>query len=280
MRNLFLFLTKNYYFFLFLFLESVAVLLLIRNNNYQRAGFINSSNAISGRIYEAWTGMTDYLNLKHSNDLLVEENAMLRNKLKNSLEDYSMDQTTISDSGYKQKYTFIPAKVVNNSCNRRNNYLTLNRGSAQGIHRLMGVISSEGVVGIVQEVSENFCTVRSVLHMTMKVPSMIRKYRENSMVYWDGEDNTIARMDNVTSNLKIVKGDTVVTSNYSSVFPAGIMVGTVEEIVPIKGNTFNNLSVRLSTGFNKLSYVYIVNNILQQEQEDLEKKTSSGEKQQ
>jgi rod shape-determining protein MreC len=280
MRNLAAFLVKNYYLFLFLFLEFIAVSLLISNNNYQRAGFINSSNVVAGSIYETWSGVTDYLALKHANQVLADENASLRNQLRNSQADYTVKTVPVSDSVFMQKYTYIPARVVNNSTNRRNNYITLNRGAKQGVRHNMGVICGEGVVGIVQEVSDNFCTVRSVLHQNVNVPAMIRKYGENSIVNWDGEDNTIGKMDRVPSQLKIVKGDTVITSTYSSIFPAGIMVGTVEEVIHQQGITFNNLRVRFSTPFSKLSYVYVVNNLLQQEQDSLEKETLIKEKQQ
>ena len=278
MRNLFLFLVKNYYFFLFLFLESIAILLLVRNNSFQRASFINSSNAISGHVYETWSGFTDYLHLRQTNELLAKENADLRNELKNSLVDYSARPVQVNDTVFKQKYFFISAKVVNNSVDRQTNYLTLNRGANQGVKRLMGVICGEGVVGIVQEVSDNFCTVRSVLHRRVNVPAMLKKYGENSMVNWDGRDQTIGRMDRVPSQLKVVKGDTVVTSPYSTIFPEGIMIGTVEEITPEQGKTFNDFTVRYSTPFSKLSYVYIVNNIFQEEQTKLEEETLSKDK--
>lgn len=278
MRNLFLFLVKNYYFFLFLFLEAIAVILLVQNNKYQHAGFINSSNAITGTVYQTWSGMTDYLSLRQANELLAEENARLRSQAKDARTDYTVKQVNISDSAYKQKYSFITAKVVNNSTNRRSNYLTLNRGTQQGVSRGMSVICGEGVVGIVKEVSNNFCTVMSVLHKDVNVPSSIRKFGENTIVQWDGSDYRIGNMDNVPSHLKVVKGDTIVTSAYSSVFPEGIMVGTIETIIPIQGNTFNNIKVHFSTDFRKLSYVYIVNNLLRDEQEKLEKETLSKEK--
>jgi rod shape-determining protein MreC len=280
MRNLAAFLTKNFYILFFILLECAAVWMLVSNNSYQRAGFVNSSNVVVGSIYETWSGVTDYLSLKHANELLAEENAALRNQLKASQADYTVKPVTVTDSVFRQKYLYIPARVVNNSTNRRNNYITLNRGASQGVRRLMGVICGEGVVGIVQEVSDNFCTVRSVLHQNLNVPSMIKKYGENSIVTWDGEDNAIGKMDRVPSQLKVVKGDTVITSTYSSIFPPGIMVGRVEEVIPLAGITFNNLRVRYSTPFSKLSYVYIVNNLMQQEQDSLEKETLNKEKQQ
>ena len=278
MRNLFLFLAKNYYLFLFIFLQSLAIFLLVQNNKFQRAGFINSSNALAGNVYETWSGLTDYLNLKHANELLANENSQLRNKLKSATADYTTHPVQVTDSVFKQKYSFITSKVVNNSTNRKNNYLTLNRGSQQGVARGMAVMCGEGVVGIVKEVSNNFCAVMSVLHKDVNIPSSIKKYGENTIVHWDGDDYHYGMMENIPSHLKIVKGDTIVTSAYSSIFPEGIMVGTVEEIMPIPGNTFNNVRVRFSTDYKKLSYVYIVNNILRDEQEGVEKQAMQKDK--
>src|SRR5882672_1655475 len=181
MRNLVLFLVKNYYIFLFIFLQSIALFLLVQNNKYQRAGFINSSNALAGNVYDTWSSMTDYLNLKHANELLATENGLLHNQLKNSKADYTTHPVQITDSVFKQKYSFITAKVVNNSTNRKNNYLTLNRGSLQGVARGMAVMCGEGVVGIVKEVSNNFCVVMSILHKDVNVPSSIKKYGESTI---------------------------------------------------------------------------------------------------
>ncbi|MEW6468527.1 MAG: rod shape-determining protein MreC [Bacteroidota bacterium] len=271
MRNLVLFFYKNYFTFLFLFLESVAVFLLIQNNNYQRASFVNSSNAVAGSVYETWSGITDYFSLGRSNEQLAKENAELRNMLKGSYTSYLVTPGLVRDSALKQQYSYIVAKVVNNSVNRKNNYLTLNRGSAQGVKKGMAVISGQGVVGIVKEVSSNFSSVMSVLHSKVTVPSSVKKYGETGLLTWETGDYRFGTMRNIPSHLKLLKGDTIVTSSYSSIFPAGIMVGTIEEVQPITGNTFNNLKVRLSTDFGKITYVYIVNNLLKDEQEELEK---------
>jgi len=276
MRNLVLFFTKNYFTFLFLFLESVAFFLLIQNNNYQRASFINSSNAISGTVYETYSNITDYFNLTYSNEQLAKENAELRNLLKNSYTNYLVTPQMIKDSALKQQYSYIVAKVVNNSINRKNNYLTLNRGSEQGIKKDMAVICGQGVVGIVKEVTANFCSVMSVLHSKITVPSFIKKYGETGLLNWgDDNDYRFGTIKSIPSHLKLIKGDTILTSSYSSIFPAGIMVGTIEQVEQITGNTFNNLKIRLSTDFGKLSYVYIVNNLLKEEQENLEKATQN-----
>ncbi|TAL58792.1 MAG: rod shape-determining protein MreC [Bacteroidetes bacterium] len=271
MRNLILFLTRNYYLLLFLSLETFAIFLVVRNNHFQRSHFLNSSNAISGNIYETYSDITDYFSLKETNKKLADENVLLRNQLRQSYSPKSGLQVTVKDSALKQSYIYLTAKVVNNSTNRRNNYLTLNAGSNQGVKNEMAVISSEGIVGIVRDVSGNFCSVMSVLHESMRVPVTIQKFGENSILTWNGEDEWHAKMDRVPSHLHLKKGDVIVTSSYSSIFPEGIMVGTIENFKKIAGNTFYNVTVKLSTNFNRLSYVNVVNNLKKEEQTGLEK---------
>ncbi len=274
MRNLILFLTRNYYILLFLFLESLSLFLVFQNNHFQRAHLLNSSNAIAGNIYETYSGVTDYFGLKQENKKLSEKNVMLSNQLRESSSDEMKTPMMIKDSLHKKQYIYFSAKVVNNSTNRRKNYLTLNIGSKQGVKTEMGVISPDGIVGIVRDVSENFCSVMSVLHESARIPVNIKKFGENSILIWnDAWKRWHARMERIPSHLELAKGDTIVTSSYSSIFPEGIMVGTIEDFEKIAGNTFYNVTVKLSTDFNRLSYVTIVNNLTKDEQTTLEKAT-------
>lgn len=271
MRNLILFLTRNYYILLFLLLESLSIYLVIQNNHFQRAHVLNSSNVIAGNIYETYSGITDYFRLKEKNEKLAQENVMLRNQLREFFSNELKSPVTAKDSLHKQQYIYLVAKVVNNSTNRMKNYLTLNVGSKQGIKPEMAVISSNGIVGIVRDVSGNFCSVMSLLHTNARIPVTIKKFGENSIFTWNGEDEWHAQMERIPSHLELSKGDTIVTSAYSSIFPEGIMVGTIEEFKKIAGNTFYNVRVKLSTNFNRLSYVNVVNNLMKDEQNKLEK---------
>ena len=273
MRNLILFLTRNYYFILFLLLETLSFFLLFQNNHFQRSHFLNSSNALSGNIYETYSEITGYFGLKETNKKLADENVFLRNQLKQSYASPGNSQVTVKDSVHKQQYIYLSSKVVNNSTNRRANYLTLNAGSKQGVKKEMAVICSEGIVGIVRDVSYNFCSVMSVLHENTRIPVNIKKFGENSILTWNGEDEWHAQMERIPSHLLLSKGDTVVTSSYSSNIPEGVMVGVVNDFQKIAGNTFYNVTVKLSTDFNRLSYVNIVNNLMRDEQIQLEKAT-------
>ena len=175
MRNLILFLTRNYYILLFLTLETFAVFLVIQNNHFQRAHFLNSSNVVSGSIYQTYSGITDYFGLKYQNKKLAKENIVLRNQLRGLFSE-EMRTGVVKDRLHNQQYIYMLAKVVNNSTNRRKNYLTLNIGSKQGVKTEMAVISSDGIVGIVRDVSDNFSSVMSLLHESIRIPVTIKKF--------------------------------------------------------------------------------------------------------
>jgi rod shape-determining protein MreC len=183
------------------------------------------------------------------------------------------DQYIVNDTVYRQKYTYTSAKVVNNSTNRRDNYLTLDKGSKQGIRNNMAVISSTGVVGVVKDVSDNFCTVISLLHSDLTISSKLKKDGSFGPLNWDGVNFSVATLSDIPTHVRLKEGDTVVTSQYSKMFPENIMIGTVQSYYTEPMKPFYTVKVNLSTDFKKLTYVYIVQNKLREEQEALEKKS-------
>lgn len=278
MRNLLLFVWKHYFFFLFLLLETFCIYLLVQNNYFQRATFINSSNQVSANVLNISASVEHYFNLKTENEKLAKENAELRAHSLRSFSILANDIHTVNDTVYRQKYTYTSAKVVNNSTNRRNNYLTLDKGSKQGITENMAVITSVGVVGQVKDVSENFCTVMSLLHSKTTVSSKLKKDGSYGPLSWDGSSFSYATLSDIPTHVQLTKGDTIVTSAYSLTFPENIMIGTVESKERESGKYFYTVKVRLSTDFKKLSYVYIVNHMFKEEQEGLEKKSNTDTK--
>lgn len=249
--------------------------LIVNNNYYQRASFVNSSNAVAANILSTQKNIKDYFYLKDQNDMLVRENALLRTNSSISFSKIVNDQYAINDTVYRQKYTYTSCKVVNNSINRRNNYLTLNKGLNQGIKHDMAVITSTGVVGVVKDVSSNFCTVMSLLHSKTVISSKIKKNGFFGPLSWDGANFRYATLNDIPTHVALTKGDTIVTSAYSLTFPENIMVGTVESFERKSGDFFYTVKVKLSTDFKKLSYVYVVNNIQKEEQEELEKRSET-----
>ena len=270
MRNLVLFIWKHYFFFLFLLLEAFCIYLVVQNNYYQKASFINSSNALSANILQTSTNVEQYFYLKNENENLAKENAELRSHTMNSFDITLGKEYSVNDTTYHQKYIYTSAKVVNISTNRRNNFLTLNKGYKHGIQNNMAVITSTGVVGQVRDVSENFCTVMSLLHSKTTINSKIKKDGSYGPLIWDGSDFQYATLNDIPTHVRLAKGDTIVTSAYSRTFPENILIGTVESFERPSGKYFYTIKVKLSTDFKKLTYVYIVKNIFKDEQEQLE----------
>lgn len=280
MRTLFRFLVRNYYYLLFLALQAACVLLMVKNRSYQSARLINSANALSGKSYELVANTRQYLALKEENQRLAEENARLRNVLRTSSYDFiSLKNFRRNDTLYKQKYTYIPARVINNTTNLRSNYLTLNVGRAQGIVHDMSIINSDGIVGIIKDVSENFSSALSVLHKDVKINCMLKRDGSYGPLMWEKDDDYMrATLTDIPIHAKIKIGDTIVTSNLSSIFPEGIMVGTVREFERKSGDAFYTVKVNLSTNFRRVNHVYVIKNFFKAEQDSLEKVSQKQDK--
>lgn len=273
MRNLLLFLWKNNFTLAFLILFTFCMFLLVQRNAYQRTSFINSSNDVSGNVLRMYANANEYLDLKYVNQQLATENALLHTLSSSSLMNTSANHYTVNDSLHKQKYEYIQAKVVNNSTNRRNNYLTLDKGSLMGVKPDMAIITSSGAVGTVIGVSQNFCSVMSLLHKDTRISAKLKKDGSFGPLSWEGDDYRIATLTDIPNHVQLKKGDTIVTSAYSSTYPENILLGTIDSYEIKSGEPFYTIQVRLSTQFKKLSQVYIINNIYKTEQDTLEKRT-------
>ncbi len=269
MRNLWFFIGKYNAFFLFVIFFVISLILFLRNNSYQRASVWNSSNQVVGTAYERINEFSRYMALGETNDSLALENARLRNLLDPSFYNDSIEKVTIRDTLHKQQYVYTVAQVINNSVHQKNNYLTINRGSRHGIKKGMGVISSNGIVGIILNVSDNFATIRSLLHTETKISASVDG-NIGSLVW--GEDNfdpRFATLKDIQGHLTIAKGAKVVTSEFS-LFPQGTPIGIVNQTGLKGSNNSLDIEVRLSNDFSSLQYVYVINNILSQEQLSLE----------
>ncbi|WP_395625682.1 rod shape-determining protein MreC [Daejeonella sp.] len=271
MRNIWLLFSKYNAFFLLIIYFLISLILLIKNNSYQRASVWNSSNKIIGETYDQVNELKSYLSLGRTNDSLAAENALLRNQLSSSFKSDSIKKVTVRDSTIKQQYTYTLAKVINNSINRKNNYLTIDRGTKHGIVKGMGVTSAKGIVGIVWNVSENFATIRSILHSDTKVSAQVNG-NIGSLVWGEGNnDSRYVYLKDVQTHLTIKKGDKVLSSEFS-LFPEGTNIGYVVENRIKGGANDTEIKVKLSTDFSTLQYqyVYVINNLLATEQQSLE----------
>ncbi|MBC7655315.1 MAG: rod shape-determining protein MreC [Oligoflexus sp.] len=270
MINLWRFISRfNAFFFLVIYLI-ISITLLIKNNDFQKASIYNSSNEVIGGIYQKVNIINKYLNLNLVNDSLAKENVLLHNQLKSSFLDDSLVTKIVTDTINRVKYEYILAEIVNKSITSRNNYITINRGSKEGIKKGMGVISSNGIVGIVWNVSENFSSIQSILHEDTRITSSIEGTPYFGPLIWEGEDPNYVTLTDIPNQLNLKPKARVVTSGYSVIFPKGILIGTVEK-AGVKGEgSFLDITVKLSTNFYALEYVYVIKNNFQTEQETLE----------
>jgi rod shape-determining protein MreC len=272
MRNLWLFFLRYYAFFLFLALEAFAIVLMVNNNSYHSASYFNSANNISADIYTKISNAKNFVNLQTVNDSLSRENARLLNLLLSSPYSNIVKRTTVGDSNSVRRYTYIEAKVVNNSVNNRNNYLTLDRGTLQGVQPKMGVIIGNGIVGTVKDVNEHFCTVMSFLHKDSKISARLTSSKEYGSLVWEGLNPRFALLKDIPTHVKVKLGDSVTTTGYSQKFPENIFIGRVVKCDLKSGDNFYNIEVALSTNFSTLRYVYIVEDNYAKELSDLESK--------
>lgn len=272
MRNLIAFIRKYSFFFLFLLFEGLAFFFLFKNNSFQRSSFFNSTNAISANIYEQYANLSDYVGLKEVNDNLSAENVRLRSLQIENYERIFGENISINDTLFKRKYLYTKAKVINNSVNRQNNYLTLNVGSNSGIEPGMGVISPNGVVGIIKNVSPNYSTVLSLLNGQAKISVKLESDFFGSME-WDGVTYLEAKVNDIPNFVDLNKGDTIVTSGYSATFPEGIRIATIKEFSKPDGENFYDIRVKLLNDFKQISIVYVIKNMQKSEQVQLENET-------
>lgn len=276
MKNLWLFLIRYNAVFWFILFFTVSIVLVVRNNTYQRSAFVNSSNVVVGSFYEQTNSWKSYLSLNEANENLAQENAYLHQRIQQLSEVSAyMDSVQIVDSIDEARYSFIVARVANNSVHQKSNYLTLNKGSKDGVERGMGVITSNGIVGIILNTSEHFSSVQSLLHPDTKISVRLDSTEIlGSLVWGNNVDPAYAMVRDIPNHVQVRKGEKIFTSGYSF-FPSGIQVGEVVETGITSGESFLDLKIKLTTNFSTLSHVYIIKDLMVKEKEELEE-TQNG----
>lgn len=270
MRNLLIFITRYNAFFLFIIFEVAALVIYIKYNSFQKATFINSANVVTGNIYSEVNGFYDYLSLDRVNDSLARENARLRNQLKSSFYIDTVAKHKLNDTVFKQQYTYIAARVINNSTNRNYNYITINRGALDGITVGVGVICNAGIVGKIIAVSPHMAIIQSMLNRYSRFSVMLAKDREIGSIQWgDDFDTKKGLLVDVSTNAQPKLGEAVITSGYS-LFPEGIMVGKVSDLHPKAGSISLSMGVTFAVDYDKLEYVDVVIDQYKNEQDNLE----------
>lgn len=267
MRNIFLFIRRHVNLLIFLLLQGFSIYLIVHYSRYHEAAFDNFSNNITGRVNNQYNRVQKYFLLKRTNDSLVKANEALYNKLKIDFELPDTVSKTIIDSirvdslvKYR-KYTYLSAKVVSNSISTQNNFIVLSRGKKGQLHEGMGVVDpNNAVLGIITEVTDDFAVVMSLLHKDSRLSGKLLKGGETGTLNWDGKVPNIITLTNIPKSAKVARGDTIITSGFSTAFPKGMMVGTVQEVLAEKSTSYYRIKFRTSADFYNLQYVYAIDN--------------------
>ena len=260
MHNLLRFIKLNQFLLLFILIEGVSVTLLLQNNSYQANKIVKFSTQHTSAIYSHTNSFTDYIALKETNDYLVLENAKLKSLLRNN------EKYVDANLSQNKKFNYIAAKVINNSVKKRNNFITLNKGRKDGIKHAMGVITNEGVIGVVHSVSDNYSLIISLLHNKSATGIFLKKNMHIGILKWEGFDYRTATINDLPVHIPLSIGDTIITNSYSNIYPEGINIGTISGFKKYNEDGFHTISVNLFEDFNSLKYVYVIHSDESEEQ--------------
>jgi rod shape-determining protein MreC len=241
-----------------LLLELMAIFFTINNNNFHKSKFISSANEITGGFYEKTSQISSYFNLKKQNDELMLENNNLKNLVEKntSKADSTVFISVIDSTQYHQKYTYTAAKVYRNNYHNLNNILLLNKGKNQGVYKEMAVVNSKGIIGITDNVSANYARVQSILNSNSKINAKLKNSFHFGTLVWDGQDYNIVQLEDMPRQANVNVGDTIITGGKSTIFPEGILIGTVQKINAQRNN--NSIDIKLFNDMSNIGYVYVV----------------------
>ena len=269
MKEIIKLILKYHFTIIFILLEIVSFSLIIRHNEYQRAIFSESASTLFGNISSTITSIKDYFRLKEMNESLANENILLKNRLEKYefLRDTIIHGTVVQDS--IPVYEYIGAKQVNATYNRTKNYITLNQGRKNGLQKEMAVCTPEGIVGLIQDLSDHFAVVIPLINVDSRISAKIKKNNYYGSLQWDGNEYAYSYLNDIAYHVEVNAGDTIVTSGLSKIFPEGIVVGYVESVDKETAN-FLKIKVKLAVDFKRINHVYVILNNKKNEQTSLE----------
>lgn len=284
MRNLINFLLKNSSWFVFISLEIICFYFIFSTNSFQKSIYFNSSNEITGRVYAISGSVLSYFGLRTENEELLKQNAELQSQVKNLKEYiYTMENDSskvtafLKDSLRRGTQDHIIARVESNSISQIYNYIIINKGKKNGVKNDMGAISPQGIVGVVRDITENYAVIQPVLNPNSRFSCKILNSNTAGTLIWEGGDPRYANLTEYPKYEKVEKGDTIVTSGFSDIFPEGIFVGVIEDFKSETNDNFYTLKVKLSTDFGALKNVQLIS-IKDDERKELEKKIKDAQK--
>lgn len=276
MRNLLNYILRNSAWFLAFLLIGFSLYLVFKHNPYQRSVYLSSTNKITGEVYRLSNDVALFFHLKSNNQELLARNAHLERTvqmLKNQIEVLNQDTTAIKsftiDSIQPSQFDFIPAKVVNSSISKFNNYLTIDKGAIDGIKPDMGVISNKGVVGVVRNVSAHSSVIIPIINPKFRLGAKLKNSENFGSIMWNGNNVDIAQLTELPKHELFAAGDTVVTG-FSRIFPEGVIIGYTKDMGTSTDDNFNTFNISLATNFHTLQYVLVINDKYYEERITLE----------
>ncbi|MES2487184.1 MAG: rod shape-determining protein MreC [Bacteroidota bacterium] len=276
MQQIINFLYKNSIFLLFLLLLGISLTFTIQSHSYHRSRAVTSANAVSGYVYEQINNVESYFSLREQNEALAYQNARLQSLLYNTQDTANRPPVNI-DAAFTD-YKVIQSKVIANAYSRQENYFTIKSGYKAGVRKDMGVVSSLGVVGYIEQTSENYSTVISVLNKKFRLGAKIKKNNHFGTLTWNGQNAGYAQLTDVPRLATVNIGDTIVTGAESTIFPENIPIGTIHKVYQDKVTNYFTLDVRLFNDMTSLNYVYIVENKHREEIIQLQEATTPAPK--
>jgi len=263
---------KYHFTIIFVLLEALSFSLIVLHNNYQRTVFSRYTASFFGSIGSAVAKVDDYFALRETNRKLVAENTDLNNtleRLRRYERLYRKDSLNRLIQATDVNYTYQAAEMIRADFNRTKNYMTIDKGSEDGLYPEMAVCTGENVVGVIQHVSKHYATVLPLINTNFRLSAKVKKNGYYGSLQWDGDDYRYSYLNDIPFHVDVVPGDTIVTSGFSYIFPEGKLIGFVESVDKETAN-FLSVKVKLATDFKKISDVYIIANTKRQEQQELE----------
>lgn len=271
MQQIINFVLRNKTFLVFLLLFCLSIFFTIQSHSYHKSKFVNSANFITGTVYQTANGIGQYFNLRKENNALLEENRMLKSIVHNL--DVDSMQTDFSDNQkFSAHYKFRTANVYKNSYSQSANYLTINKGKKDSIKIDHGVVTSQGIVGIIENTSQNFASVLSILNTRSRINAQLKKTNHiGSLVWLETDSPEFAQLIDISKFAPIAIGDTIITGGQSTIFPKGILIGTVDSYKIDSGGDTYVVNVKLFNDMTNIGHVYVIENLQAPEIKSLEK---------
>ncbi len=277
MRNLIAFFKRFRIFLYFALLQGIALSTYFTYLSYPRSQYLTTASAVSGQMLSYRNDITKHFQLPYNNRKLQYENIQLRQRLPESFIKVQGSLFKVDDTLQHQQYEYIPAVVINSTVNKRNNYFTLSSGKSSGIYRGMGVFSNKGIVGIIHNVSEHYSVVKSVLTEDINIDVMVEKNGVFGLLKWNGRNSKIGTISSISNDLTLKKWSKIVTRGGSGIFPRGLPVGKIKSLKTVEGKPLWDVEIYYSEDYRKLQNVYVIKNLMFNEQKELEKKIPSDE---